>query len=61
MNYMTQRQEALKGNITEQMAQVARYEGRSAEEIRSGLAKGVISIPLTHYMRIVSQWASARG
>ena len=42
---MTQRQQAVKGNITEQMKQVARDEGRSPEDIRSGLAQGVIAIP----------------
>ena len=42
---MTQREEALKGNITEAMAQVAKAEGLSQEEIRVGLAQGVISIP----------------
>jgi phosphomethylpyrimidine synthase len=42
---MTQRQEALKGNITEAMRQVAKAENRSPEEIRTGLAQGVISIP----------------
>ncbi|MBU0672775.1 MAG: phosphomethylpyrimidine synthase ThiC, partial [Candidatus Margulisbacteria bacterium] len=43
---MTQREEALKGNITEAMGRVARDEGRAPEEIRVGLAQGVISIPL---------------
>jgi len=42
---MTQREEALKGNITEQMLRVARDEGRAPEEIRVGIARGVISIP----------------
>ncbi|KPJ64372.1 thiamine biosynthesis protein ThiC, partial [candidate division WOR-1 bacterium DG_54_3] len=42
---MTQREEALKGNITEAMQWVARDEGRSPEEIRVGLAQGVIVIP----------------
>ena len=42
---MTQREEALKGNITEQMAQVAKDEGRLPEEIRAGVAQGVIAIP----------------
>ena len=42
---MTQREEALKGNITEAMGQIARDEGRSPEEIRVGLAQGVIAIP----------------
>lgn len=42
---MTQREQALKGNITEAMVRVAKDEGRSAEEIRVGLAKGTISIP----------------
>jgi len=41
----TQRQEALKGNITPQMERVARDEGRSWEEIRVGVAQGVIAIP----------------
>lgn len=41
---MTQREEALKGNITEAMRLVAKDEGVSSEEIRVGLAKGVISI-----------------
>ncbi len=42
---MTQREEALKGNITEEMSQVASDERRSPEEIRVGIAQGVISIP----------------
>ncbi|MEA3493541.1 MAG: phosphomethylpyrimidine synthase ThiC [Candidatus Margulisiibacteriota bacterium] len=42
---MTQRLEALKGNITEAMRQVAGDEGRAPEEIRAGIAQGVISIP----------------
>jgi phosphomethylpyrimidine synthase len=42
---MTQRQEALKGNITPQMAAVARDEGLAPEEIRAGVAQGVIAIP----------------
>jgi len=41
----TQRQAALKGNITPQMEQVARVEGFSPEEIRAGIAQGVIAIP----------------
>lgn len=42
---MTQREEALKGKITEEMLRVAGDEGRSPEEIRDGLAQGVIAIP----------------
>ena len=42
---MTQREEALKGNITAAMEFVAKAENLSAEEIRVGLAQGVISIP----------------
>ena len=42
---MTQREEALKGNITDAMLRVARSEGSSEEEIRVGIAKGVIAIP----------------
>ena len=41
----TQRQAALKGEITPQMIEVANDEGRSPEEIRVGLAQGVIAIP----------------
>jgi len=41
----TQRQEALKGNITPRMEEVAKDEGRSPEEIRVGIAQGVIAIP----------------
>lgn len=41
----TQRQEALKGNITRRMEEVARDEGRGTEEIRVGVAQGVIAIP----------------
>jgi len=41
----TQRQEALRGNITPQMHEVARDEGRGTEEIRVGIAQGVIAIP----------------
>lgn len=42
---MTQREQALKGNITEAMQSVAKDEKRSPEEIRVGVAKGTISIP----------------
>ena len=42
---LTQRQSALKGIITPQMDQVAREEGLSAEEIRVGIAQGVIALP----------------
>ncbi len=42
---MIQRQEALKGNITKAMQQVAQDEKCSPEEIRVGIAQGVISIP----------------
>ena len=42
---MTQRLEALKGNITQAMEQVAKDEKMSPEEIRVGLAQGTISIP----------------
>ena len=42
---MTQRQEALKGNITEQIQRVAADEKRSPEEVRVGVAQGVIAIP----------------
>lgn len=42
---MTQREEALKGIITEEMGQVARDEGQSPEEIRVGVAQGIIAIP----------------
>ncbi|NQT29784.1 MAG: phosphomethylpyrimidine synthase ThiC [Candidatus Saganbacteria bacterium] len=42
---MTQREQALKGNISEEMKKVARDEGRSPEEIRAGVAQGVIAIP----------------
>ena len=41
----TQRQAALKGEITPQMIEVARAEGLSAEEVRSGLAQGIIAVP----------------
>jgi phosphomethylpyrimidine synthase len=41
----TQRQEALKGNITPQMNEIAKDEGLSPEEIRVGVAQGVIAIP----------------
>jgi len=42
---MTQRQQALKGNITPQMREVAKDEQLSPEEVRVGLAKGEIAIP----------------
>ncbi len=42
---MTQRQEALAGNITEAMCQVARVEEKLPEEIRKGVADGTIAIP----------------
>ncbi|MDD5593899.1 MAG: phosphomethylpyrimidine synthase ThiC [Candidatus Margulisbacteria bacterium] len=41
----TQRQSALKGEITPQMEEVARDEGRGTEDIRVGVAQGVIAIP----------------
>ncbi|MBU0574371.1 MAG: phosphomethylpyrimidine synthase ThiC [Candidatus Margulisbacteria bacterium] len=41
----TQREQALKGIISPQMSLVAKEEGRSAEEIRAGLAQGLIAIP----------------
>jgi len=41
----TQRRSALKGDITPQMHEVAKDEGRSPEEIRAGIAQGVIAIP----------------
>ncbi len=42
---MTQRTEALKGNITDQMRMVAQNENVSPEEIRAGIAQGVIATP----------------
>lgn len=42
---MTQRQEALKGKITQAMEQVAIDEKMSPEEIRVGLAQGIIAVP----------------
>ena len=42
---MTQRQAALKGIITDQMAAVAKQEGVTPEFIRDGIAKGTICIP----------------
>jgi len=42
---LTQRQAALKGIITPQMSLVAKDEGLSPEEIRAGVAQGVIAIP----------------
>jgi phosphomethylpyrimidine synthase len=41
----TQRQAALKGIITPQMSLVARDEGLSPEEIRAGIAQGIIALP----------------
>lgn len=41
----TQRQAALQGIITPQMAKVARDEGRQPAEIRAGVARGTIAIP----------------
>jgi phosphomethylpyrimidine synthase len=46
---VTQREEALKGNITEAMRLVAKEEALSPEEIRLGVAKGIISIPLNPF------------
>mgnify|MGYP000423555478 CR=1 FL=1 len=40
----TQRQSALAGIITEEMKEVARQEGLSAETIRERVAKGTIAI-----------------
>lgn len=42
---LTQRQAALQGKITDQMAEVARQEGVTPEFIRDGVAKGTICIP----------------
>lgn len=42
---LTQRQSALKGINTPEMLAVAKNEGRSPEDIRAGLARGVIAIP----------------
>ena len=42
---MTQRQEALKGNLTPQISQVAKDEGLAPEEVRVGVAQGLIAIP----------------
>jgi len=42
---MTQREEALKGNITDAMKIVSESENLSPEEILDGLAKGTIAIP----------------
>jgi len=41
----TQRQVALQGKITSQMLEVARSEGKSPEEVRAGVAQGIIVIP----------------
>jgi phosphomethylpyrimidine synthase len=41
----TQRQSALKGIVTPQMAKVARDEKRDAAAIRDGVARGTIAIP----------------
>ena len=41
----TQRQSALRGEITLQMIEVAKDEGFSPEEIRSGIAQGVMAVP----------------
>ncbi|MFH1361817.1 MAG: phosphomethylpyrimidine synthase ThiC [bacterium] len=43
---MTQRQEALKGNITKEMRLVAEIEHRDVSDIQKGLADGTISIPV---------------
>ena len=40
----TQRQAALKGKITDQMAEVARQEGLEPEVIRERVARGTIAI-----------------
>lgn len=42
---MTQRTEALKGNITEEMKWTARYEGVDEEFIMKGIAEGSICLP----------------
>ena len=44
---MTQRQEALKGNLTPQISQVAKDEGLAPEEVRVGVAQGLIAIPFS--------------
>ncbi|MEF2144798.1 MAG: phosphomethylpyrimidine synthase ThiC [Desulfovibrionaceae bacterium] len=42
---MTRKQLAEQGHITEEMQAVAKYEGLSPEEVRAGLASGVLVIP----------------
>jgi phosphomethylpyrimidine synthase len=46
---MTQRQAALKGDITPQMLEAAKAECLSPEEIRAGIAQGVIAIPFNSF------------
>jgi phosphomethylpyrimidine synthase len=57
----TQRQEALKGNITPRMEEVARDEGRSPEEIRTGVAQGVIAIPFNPLHKNVKGTGIGKG
>ena len=42
---MTQREEAIKGNVTEAMRKVAKVEHRDISVILDGLANGIIAIP----------------
>ncbi len=42
---MTQRTEAIRGTITQEMKLVAEYEGIAPEQVRAGLADGTIAIP----------------
>lgn len=58
---LTQRQAALQGKITDQMAEVARQEGVTPEFIRDGVAKGTICIPanINHKNLVPRGWAKA--
>lgn len=57
----TQRQEALKGNVTLQMNEIAKDEGRSPEEIRGGVAQGVIAIPFNPLHKNVKGLGIGKG
>lgn len=58
---MTQRNEALNGNITEEMKWAAGFEGIEGEQIRNGLADGSIALPHNKMRKKKSYYAIGKG
>lgn len=58
---MTQRKEAIKGNITEEMKWAARYEGIEPDIILNGLKDGSIALPHNRNRRKQSYYAIGSG